>query len=228
MLDARIVKVRRDFTVDITLAIAADSSVGLFGPSGAGKSTALSCIAGFETPDDGHVRFGERTFFPPALPLAKRNVGYLTQEASLFPHLTVAQNVGFGPRGRDAEWIAELRDRLRLEAVWKSPAARISGGQARRVALARMLAPKPPLILLDEPFAGLDRDVVRELLADLSRWRRDIGATLIAVDHDADILERLTERAIAIEGGVIVAQAPWAQLRAAPATPLLRALLDPI
>ena len=228
MLDAHIIKRRRDFVLDITLSMEAGASLGLFGPSGAGKSTALSCIAGFERPDGGYVRVGGRTFFPPSLPLAQRNVGYLTQDASLFPHLTVAENIAFGSRVRDPDWIAELRERLRLESVWHSPAARISGGQARRVAVARMLAPKPPLILLDEPFAGLDRGVVRELLGDLVRWRAGLGATLIAVDHDADVLERLTGRAVVIEAGTIVADGGWTELRAAPATPMLRTLLDPL
>ncbi len=222
-------------TVDVSLDLASGSALGLFGGSGAGKSTVLACIAGIEEPDDGLIQLADLRLFPPPLPLHKRPLGYLTQDSHLFPHLTVGENVTFGiPKAisADAEhhrWIETLRDRLRLSPFWSAPAARISGGQARRVSLARMLARKPPLVLLDEPFAGLDRQSVRELLDDLVLWSQTLGFSMIAVDHQADVLQRLCPQgAIVLEGGRVVQQGPWSELHAAPATSLLRSLLSPI
>jgi peptide/nickel transport system ATP-binding protein len=105
----------------------------------------------------------------------------------------------------------------------------ISGGQARRVSLARRLARKPPLVLLDEPFAGLDRQLVRELIDDLIFWSQTMGFSMIAVDHQAEVLQRLCpRRAIVLEQARIVQQGTWDELYRSPATPLLRSLLAPI
>ena len=232
MLKTQIVKKRREITVNVSLDLDTGCSLGLFGASGAGKSTLLACIAGIEEPDHGYVKLGDLQFFPPSLPLHKRPIGYLTQEPALFPHLRVNENVTFGvPKDLAADkdhsqWIETLRDRLRLGPLWHAPASLISGGQARRVALARMLACKPPLVLLDEPFAGLDRQSVRELIDDLLFWNRTLGFSMIAVDHQAEVLKRLCpEYAIALEAGEIVQRGEWSELYAAPATPLLRSLL---
>jgi peptide/nickel transport system ATP-binding protein len=127
------------------------------------------------------------------------------------------------------EWIETLKQRLQLAPLWNAGAARISGGQARRVGLARMLARRPPLVLLDEPFAGLDRQSVRELIDDLNLWRRSEGFTLIAVDHQAEVLERLCpEQVMVMEAGRVVQHGSWEELVSSPATPLLRSLLEPL
>ena len=232
MFDARVIKARPQFTIDATVRIPAGEACGLFGVSGSGKSTILACVAGAEAPDGGYVRLGELTLFPPALALHRRPVGYLTQDANLFPHLRVAENVRFGlsngARDANEAWLVELRDRLQLESIWHAPSFAISGGQARRVALARMLARKPRLVLLDEPFNGLDRHLVRELLAAIAQWQRQLGFTLLVVDHEADVLARLCSRAIAIEDGLVVQDASWEALYANPATPLLAQLLAPL
>ncbi len=232
MLDAHVVKARAQFTIDVALRIPSGEARGLFGVSGAGKSTVLACIAGAEQPDGGHVRLDDTTLFPPPLPLALRPIGYLTQEANLFPHLRVCDNVRFGlTNGKRAEsepWIAELRERLQLDSVWNEPANALSGGQARRVALARMLARRPRLVLLDEPFNGLDRHLVRELLNAVTDWQRRLHFTLLVVDHDAEILARLTPSAIVMEAGREVAQDSWENLRAHPPTELLARLLAPL
>jgi ABC-type sulfate/molybdate transport systems ATPase subunit len=235
MLNAHIIKKRRELRVDVQLSLAEGGSVGLFGASGTGKSTVLACLAGIEEPDSGYVELDGVNLFPPSLPLYMRPIGYLTQEPSLFPHLSVRENISFGiPKDRTAEkgvvdWIATLRERLQLEPLWNAPASLISGGQARRVSLARMLARRPPLVLLDEPFAGLDRQLVRELIDDLVFWSRTIGFSMIAVDHQAEVLRRLCpERAVVLEQGRIVQEGSWDQLCQDPATPLLRSLLAPL
>lgn len=235
MLKAHIVKKRRELTINVELSLEQGSSLGLFGASGVGKSTLLACIAGIEEPDAGSVEMNGLKLFPPSFPLHKRPIGYLTQEPNLFPHLSVSENINFGiPRVRASErehidWIATLRDRLQLAPVWNAPASLISGGQARRVSLARMLARKPPLVLLDEPFAGLDRQLVRELIDDLIDWSRLIGFSMIAVDHQAEVLRRLCpDQAVVLEQGLVVQRGSWNELCQSPATPLLRSLLSPL
>jgi ABC-type sulfate/molybdate transport systems ATPase subunit len=235
MLKAHIIKQRRDLRVDVSLDLEAGSALGLFGASGAGKSTVLACIAGIEEPDDGFVQLNGLQLFPPSMPLHRRSVGFMTQEPGLFPHLSVSENIHFGISKTVAssveqrQWTDTLRDRLQLGHLWNAPASLISGGQARRVALARMLARKPPLILLDEPFAGLDRQLVRELIDDLIFWSRQIGFSMIAVDHQAEVLKRLCpQQAIVLEQGRIVQSGKWTELYSAPATPLLASLLAPL
>ena len=229
MLDAHIVKVRRAFTVDVRIRLRPGERLGLFGASGAGKSTVLSCLAGIETPDAGEIRFRDLRLFPPSLPLHRRPLAYLTQSDWLFPHLSVAENVCFGLDNHDRDgarkWIEELAKRLDLSPLWNESARLISGGQARRVALARMLARRPPLVLLDEPFTALDRPAMNELIAALLEWHVALGFTLIAVDHRPEILERLCRHAAVIESGRIVQEGSWPALAAAPATPLLARLL---
>jgi ABC-type sulfate/molybdate transport systems ATPase subunit len=232
MLEAHVVKRRRDFTVDVRLAVAPGGCLALFGPSGSGKSTILSAIAGIEQPDGGFVRLGDLALFPPPRPLDQRPIGYLTQEPHLFPHLTVARNVAFGipsPRPPEAtQWLEHLRGSLGLAAIWNAPAAQISGGQARRVALARMLARRPPLVLLDEPFTGLDRRLVRELIEALLAWKSEIGFSMVVVDHRSEVLERLCPCVTVISRGRIVQQGSWQAVRANPADDEVQELLRPL
>ena len=235
MLKAHIIKRRREIQVDVSFELGQGMSLGLFGASGAGKSTVLSCIAGLEQADDGYVQFGDRSFYPPSMPLHERGIGYLTQDPGLFPHLRVSENVTFGtPRHladdeEQAHWTATLRDRLQLHCLWDAPASAISGGQARRVGLARMLARKPQLVLLDEPFTGLDRHSVREAIDDLTFWRQTLGFTMMAVDHQANVLRRLCpDQIIVLEQGKVVQRGTWETLYGEPATPLLQSLLRPL
>jgi len=229
MLEAHIVKRRAAFTVDVSLRLGQGERLALFGASSAGKSTVLSCLAGFEDPDAGEVRFDDLCLFPPPLPLHRRCLAYLTQSDSLFPHLTVGENVCFGLDGaaRDGtgKWVAELRQRLGLDPLWAQPARKVSGGQARRVALARILARRPPLVLFDEPFTALDRPTINDLVDAIGEWQRRLGFSLIAVDHRPEILERLCTRVAVIEAGRIVQEGSWSEVAEAPATPLLARLL---
>ncbi len=242
MLSVNISKQRRDFPVSVSFDLSPGSALGLFGASGSGKSTVLSCIAGLEEPDHGTVRLDDLILFPPSLPLHQRPIGYLTQEPNLFPHLSVRENVCFGVNKgasnghlsadqakRSTGWINELRGRLDLASLWDAPASRISGGQARRVSLARTLARRPTLLLIDEPFTGLDRQLVRQLIDDLIFWNQKLGFTMIAVDHQAEVLERLCpQQALVLERGQVVQRGSWDDLRRTPATAQLQSLLLPL
>lgn len=229
MLDLRLVKARPRYTVRVDF-ILGPSRLAIFGPSGSGKSTVLSCLAGLETPDAGHIRWNEQSWFPPPLALHARLVGYVSQQERLFPHLSVSENVLFAlshaARDKEHAWIREMRERLDLDPLWKEHPEHLSGGQARRVALARALCRKPGLVLLDEPFTGLDRPVTRDLVAVLKAWQQQLGFTLIAVDHDPQILAALCPEVIALEQGQIVQRGLWADLAERPATPAVRDLLD--
>jgi ABC-type sulfate/molybdate transport systems ATPase subunit len=229
MLDAHVVKARQEFVVDVRIRLKRGERLAIFGASGAGKSTVLSCVAGIEVPDAGTIRFGGLTLFPPPLALHLRPLAYMTQKDLLFPHLSVAQNVGFGLRDRDADaaWIDELCERLSLGSVWTSPAEKISGGQARRVAMARMLARRPPLVLLDEPFASLDRPLTGELMRALTEWQAKLGFTMVVVDHRSEVLRAICPQVIVVERGRVVQKGGWNEVSSAPATPLVERLLAP-
>jgi ABC-type sulfate/molybdate transport systems ATPase subunit len=238
MLEVAIIRQRRDFPVKVSFTLEPGSALGLFGASGSGKSTVLSCIAGLEKPDKGHVRLNDLVLYPPSRPLHQRPIGYLTQEPNLFPHLSVRENILFGVTKSGssrqlpaelAEWINDLRQRLDLSSLWNASASRISGGQARRVSLARTLARRPALLLIDEPFTGLDRQLVRQLIDDLIFWNQKVGFTMIAVDHQAEVLERLCpQQALVLERGSVVQRGSWEELRRSPATDQLQSLLSPL
>ncbi len=231
MLDCSLTKARRDFAIDVEFSVGS-SRLGLFGPSGSGKSTLLSCLAGLEIPDSGYIRWNGQSWFPPPLPLHRRSLGYLTQRERLFPHLSVAENVLFAlnaaARRQQEAWVQEIQSRLGLEALWDRAPRELSGGQTRRVAMARALCRKPELVLLDEPFAGLDRPLVRELTAVIKLWQEELGFTLLAVDHDPVVLEALCPDVIAIEKGQVIQRGSWQELATRPVSPTLRGLLDKI
>ena len=166
MLEAAFTRELRDYTLAVELSARAGEIIVLMGENGSGKTTTLHCLSGLLSPDQGFIRLGERMLFHSGtrtnVPAEERQVGYVFQNAAVFPHMTVQENVAFGLRirglprdtvqDRAAEWmdILELRD---LEAV---RASKLSEGQKQRVALARALAIEPRMLMLDEPFNGLD------------------------------------------------------------------------
>jgi iron(III) transport system ATP-binding protein len=175
---------------DISLDVAQGSRTAIVGASGSGKSTLLRLIAGFAEPDDGRIMLGDRTLAAPGTSVAahRRGIGYVPQDGALFPHLTVAGNIAFGlPR---ADRAARVREVMELTALDPALADRfphqISGGQQQRVALARALAPRPGIILLDEPFSALDtglREHTRRAVIDALEFT---GTTAVLVTHDQD------------------------------------------
>ena len=187
--------------------------LALLGPSGCGKTTMLRMIAGFETPDRGSVGIGGRPVAGPGLclPPEQRRIGMVFQEYALFPHLSVEANIAFGiaDKAGRAERIREVLVLVGLEGVRHRMPHELSGGQQQRVALARALAPKPGVILLDEPFSNLDaalRDRVRQ---EVRQILRQAGVTAIFVTHDQEeALSLADEVAVMMDGQIVQMDRP--------------------
>ena len=174
----------------LDLAVHQGQVLALLGPSGCGKTTTLRLIAGFDQPDAGIISIGGRAVFSPgqAIPPDKRRVGMVFQDGALFPHLTVEQNVGFGlPNGSGRnDRVREVLDLVDLRTLGHRMPHELSGGQQQRVALARALAPRPEVLLLDEPFSNLDPGLRQQVRRDTLDVLRTTGATAIFVTHDQE------------------------------------------
>jgi molybdate transport system ATP-binding protein len=205
----------RRFELDAAFATEARRIV-VFGPSGAGKSLTLRAIAGLGTPDTGHVRVDGRALFDSAsnidVPARDRGVAYVFQDYALFPHLTVAQNIGFALRGgwlnprrheRDPR-VVHMLELFELASVAHSYASRISGGQRQRVALARALVAAPRLVLLDEPFAALDPALRGRMRAELLALQQRLDLQLLVITHDPADVEALQGHTLEFRDGRVV------------------------
>ena len=174
----------------IDLVVPSGSRTAIVGPSGSGKTTLLRIIAGFEAPETGQVLLADQLLAdgPSTVPAHQRSIGYVPQDGALFPHLSVADNVGFGlPRQlpQRQERIAELMDMVALDtAMLQRRPHELSGGQQQRVALARALAQRPRLMLLDEPFSALDTGLRAQTRKAVARLLGAAGITSILVTHD--------------------------------------------
>ena len=195
---------------DVNLAVRAGEIVCLLGASGSGKSTLLRIVAGLEPLQHGTVRFDGAELARPGRepPPEERRFGFVFQDHVLFPHLSVADNVAFGLRNRSPEQrreqvLVQLRQ-VGLEAHAGRYPHTLSGGEQQRVALARALAPKPAVMLLDEPFASVDATLRRRLREDARRALRASGVPSIVVTHDAEEAMELADRIAVIDAGTIV------------------------
>ena len=200
---------------DLSLTVAAGQVTCLLGPSGCGKSTTLRMIAGVERPDSGVIRIDGRAVWGDgaSVPPEARSVGLMFQDFALFPHLTVAQNVGFGLTGDKrsrAARVGELLDRVNLTGFAAKYPHALSGGEQQRVALARALAPRPRVMLMDEPFSGLDnrlRDGIRDSTLEVLK---EEGAAVLLVTHEPDEAMRMGDEIALMRAGRIVQQgAPY-------------------
>jgi iron(III) transport system ATP-binding protein len=207
--------------VDLTVPDGAFAAV--LGASGSGKTTLLRILAGFERPDRGVVAVGGVILDDDHhhLRAERRRIGYVPQEGSLFPHLTVAGNVGFGLRAREGreEEIAELLERVGLSGLGHRYPHQLSGGQQQRVALARALAVRPRIVLLDEPFASLDAGLRATVRADVRAAVQRSGATAVLVTHDQDEALSIADLVAVIRDGVVAQVASPRDLYGSPADP---------
>ena len=185
-----------------SLTVGAGEIVALLGPSGSGKSTLLRVIAGIVTPDRGTVHIGGSDVT--GVPTHRRSVGMVFQDEQLFEHLDVGGNVEFGLRMRgDAPdsrgpRVAALLGLVGLTGFQRRNVRQLSGGEAKRVALARSLAPSPTVLLLDEPLTGLDRQLHDRLVDDLAAILRAEGTTSLLVTHDHDEAEAIADRVVTV------------------------------
>jgi iron(III) transport system ATP-binding protein len=190
----------------VDLTVPTGSLTAILGASGAGKTTLLRLIAGFERGDRGTISLGGLavdTAGSTWVPSEKRRIGYVPQEGSLFPHLTVGKNIGFGlPRAaRGGRRVDELLELIGMQGLDGRYPHQLSGGQQQRVALARALATGPQLVLLDEPFSSLDPSLRADVRSDVKRLLRTAGATALLVTHDQDEALSLADRVAVIRGG---------------------------
>jgi molybdate transport system ATP-binding protein len=213
------------FILDVAWT-AGDGVAVLFGPSGAGKTLTLQCLAGLIHPDAGRIVVDDRVLFDAAagvnLPPQQRRVGFVFQGYALFPHLTVAENVGFGlrdrPRAVRDTRVADVIARLDLGGLERRRPSELSGGQRQRVALGRALAIDPALLLLDEPLSALDAPLRRALRDELRSILSGWGTAAVVVTHDFTEAYRLADRIIVYESGRVIQAAPRAELLWQPAS----------
>ncbi|MBK3579756.1 ABC transporter ATP-binding protein [Streptomyces sp. MBT65] len=228
-LDAHLVVDRGTFRLDVELTAAPGDVVALLGPNGAGKTTALRALAGLVHLTDGHLRLdgAELDRTPPE----SRPVGVVFQDYLLFPHLTALDNVGFGPRCQGATKAesraiaAEWLERMGLAEHAGAKPRRLSGGQAQRVAVARALATRPRLLLLDEPLAALDARTRLDVRAQLRRHLAEFEAVAVLVTHDPLDAMVLADRLIVIEQGTVVQEGAPADIARHPRTDYIAQLV---
>ena len=192
----------------ISLSVPNGSFTSVLGASGSGKTTLLRVIAGFERAGNGEVRVGTQMVEGAGTYVSteKRGIGYVSQDGSLFPHLSVGDNVAFGlaRRERTGRMVDELLDLVGLSGFRRRFPHQLSGGELQRVSLARALAPRPKLILLDEPFSALDASLRASLRADLRAVLKETGVTAILVTHDQDEALSLSDQVAVLRDGTIV------------------------
>ncbi len=216
--------------LDVALTCAAGDVLAIFGPSGSGKTTILRSIAGLYRPEHATIRSGADVWTDTAsglfAPPHQRAVGFVFQDYALFPHMTAAGNVvaalGHRPRAERRDRAERLLAQVHLSAHLDRRPSELSGGERQRVALARALAREPAVLLLDEPFAAVDRSVRRHLQDEVTVLRRTLEIPLILVTHDFDDVVRLATHMLMLDRGQVVASGPLGSLMSRPDLTWLR------
>lgn len=230
MIDLCLRLPRGGFTLDVALQLPEHGITALFGPSGCGKTTVLRALAGLEHAQ-GHVRLGAEVWQDDArghwVPTHQRALGYVIQEAALFPHLSVAENLAYGQRRArggaspvQAPQLEAILDLLGIAPLLKRRPAHLSGGERQRVAIARALASAPRLLLMDEPLAALDASRKAEILPYLERLHHELALPIVYVTHALDEVARLADHLVLMERGLVQAEGPVATLMARADLPL--------
>lgn len=198
---------------------------GVFGPSGAGKTSLLESIVGLRRPAAGTVHLEGRLLADAAarrfVPPERRRIGYVPQDGALFPHLSVRKNLLYGARNGDgATRLSEIAAVLEIESLLERRIAGLSGGERQRVALGRALLASPKLLLLDEPFAGVDRPLRGRILPVLARIRDELRVPMLYVSHEPEEILALCDEALRLDRGRIVAHGTPAEVLEGPAISL--------
>ena len=200
---------RGDFTLSVDEALVLDGITAVFGPSGSGKTSLLRAISGLEMPHTGCVRFGDQVWFDAGervnVKPHRRGVGYVFQDGRLFDHLTVRGNLAFADKRSGGAGMGEVVEATGLGGLLDRSVASLSGGESRRVALARALLSRPTLLLLDEPLTGLDRAARRSLLPYLKTLPQRFGIPALFVSHDVEEVAALADNILVLDAGRVVA-----------------------
>lgn len=192
----------------VTLQVAYREVVALLGPSGCGKSTLLRAVAGLEPLTTGRIEWNGRDLA--RVPAHERGFGMMFQDGQLFHHLSVSANIAYGlkvqrmPAAQRDERVREMLQLVGLPDVGNRAVTELSGGQQQRIALARSLAPKPELLMLDEPLSALDRELRTELAGELANLLRETGTTAMLVTHDEDEARTIADRVLRMRAGEII------------------------
>lgn len=205
---------------DFALDIAAGEFLTMLGPSGSGKTTLLTMLAGFEMPSGGQISVRGRSVSE--LPAHKRNIGMVFQNYALFPHMSVADNIGYPLRVRGlsraeiAKRVARALDMVQLSGFGERKPGAMSGGQQQRVALARAMVFNPDLVLMDEPLGALDKMLREEMQYEIKKLHTEVGVTIVYVTHDQSEAMVMSDRVAILRGGKLQQLAPPRQLYEAP------------
>jgi molybdate transport system ATP-binding protein len=197
------------FALNVEFSAPAGVTV-IFGPSGSGKTTVLECLAGLLEPDAGAISIDGSTLFDSQrhinTPPQERRIGYVFQELALFPHMTAAENVGFGIRNNGdekRELVRDMLERFHIAHLAANHPDKISGGERQRVALARALVTQPHLLLLDEPFSALDDELKLAIIGDLKQWLAQNKIPVLLVTHDRSEAQMLGGRMLLMKEGSV-------------------------
>ncbi len=214
---------------DVSLRIGKGEYWVILGPSGCGKSVLLQTIAGFFSPTQGRILVDDRDVT--AIPPERRRMGLVFQQAALFPHKSVWENIAYGLRARkvpaeDVErTVTDLIERLGLKSILARPVPTLSGGEAQRIAVARALAIRPDLLLLDEPMSALDHNTRLELQVELARVHKALGLTTLHVTHSREEAAALGDHIAIMLAGRIVQRGTMAEVRGRPRCPFVARFL---
>ena len=218
---------------DVSIVVEPGEFVCLLGPSGSGKTTLLRLAAGLETLQSGRIAIGDTTVAEGGharqLPPERRSVGLMFQDYALFPHLTVAQNIGFGLRNgaRDDAWVERALADMHLAHLGRRYPHTLSGGQQQRIALLRALAPAPAILLLDEPFSGLDEHLRQRVRQETRAILAEHGVTTLMVTHNPEAAMFLADRIVVLNEGRVAQDASPVDIYTAPANPFIVRLFGP-
>ncbi len=220
-----------EFEIVLDLEIGEAEIVSILGPSGSGKTTTLRLIAGFERADAGSISVNGRDVT--ALPPERRGIGYVFQDFTLFPHMSVAENVGYALRVRAVppaaanRRIEELLELVDLRGFGTRRIGSLSGGEQQRVAIARSLAVDPTVLLLDEPFSSVDEVLRSDLRAEVRRLRSELGITVVFVTHSRQEALAISNRVAVYNGGRVVQTGSPEEIYRRPVTPFVASFVGP-